>query len=181
MPAFFALSILVGLFSLITFMVIGRHFAAMRKGNISIQFPDKAYDQGDILTGTVYLQTHVELEARSFRIALCARKTTRSSDDTYTNTVWEREIDLLSADKIFIGTREFNFSFEIPRQADKSPNALAFDLSPLIAGLKASDTAGRRMTSLAGTTWYLTATLDVPGADLFEQRVVRVNDGSFFS
>lgn len=174
-------SVLVAGLSLGIFMLVGYHLSAMRKGNISIQFPDRAYDQGDILTGTVCLQTHVELEARSFRIALSAQKTTRSGDDMHTSTVWEREIDLLSADKIFIGAKEFNFSFEIPHQADESPQTLTFDLSSLIPRPKTSDTVIGRMASLAGTKWYLTATLDVPGANLLEQRVVRVNDGSVFS
>lgn len=149
--------VLVGFVSLIL---------SRRKGLITINFEDRAYDQGEILKGTVELETKSHLEVNNFRITFSATRRRRENERTYRSVIWQSELDLLPKGPLYAGLQRFDFSFTVP--TSDAPEGEGILSSLLHQSIKGQ------------TDWELEARLDVPGVDLVAQNKVRVNDGDLF-
>ena len=151
--------------SLIVFWSVGYHIAALRKGTVTLQLPERVYEQGEVLQGTVHLQTHTDLAVQGLQVTFYAIRKTRDEGRTYQRTIWQRTVEVLQAQPLQQGTHTFDFAFTVPH---KEPSPPAAPLVATLAGVASPD-----------VTWYLAATLEVPGADLTDRQRVRVNDGAY--
>ena len=147
---------LLGTISGVTFWALTQHLTSMRKGKLRINFPNKTYKPGDILTGTLQLQTHTDLQAQSLRIALFTSKKRKVR-----NTMYHQEITLFQNDWLPPGEQKFEFAFKIPSQYENLPDHIVYQaLAATMSGYE---------------RWYLEAKLDMEGADLIDYTRINVD------
>jgi len=152
-------------------MTVVYYILRWMKGNVRLEFENRAYRPGETIHGVVHLKCRKPVEANRFFVALICQKIVREhrggKTHTHRHEILRQEVDVAPPGRFAAGTQQmFEFALPIPGSQ-----------TPVSTGNQSLDTILQTVASLGAQRleWKLEARVDARGVDLASRRRISIN------
>ena len=146
------------------------------KGKVEIELPNRRYDPGEKICGSVNLISRKELKIERFYVALTCHKSGGVDEPDF--QIYRQEHNLAEAVTLRSGNNQrFEFSFLLPGGEDtQEMTELSKNIDGGIETVADVISAMRKYRKYPGALhWALHAQVELPGVDISKVKSIRIN------